>query len=763
MPGVKDSEGSESRLAATSDDPTDLKSLLRTSQNASKEQVERERELEPSLPQLAPPTFHDENLGAYLKAAVREYAAALGNIWITDFERVVSFLFLTSEEGRIVLGRAQCDHPGHAGIPCGETIGDSALFSGHHYVYRNASANEGLGPMRPWARSRGIGTVLAVPAVFRGISIGFVELCFRHDRSFHPAELALAGRLGEAVGEEIHAREIALALQWSSPLFSLGEGEQRASQEESSVRRALDREVTRRRRSLAALYLSRERLDKAQQIAKIGSWEWDARAKRMRWSRQMERIFQARAEDFQGPEHFARSMIHPEDAERFLQQRQRCLSEGLAESIEYRIIRPDGEVRVINGTGEPIFDGLGGTIKVVGTAQDITELKRAEQKSQVQSQTLIDTLASLARDPDLEHCLGAVLSAVAGQLGERSAGLWRWDEGDDWVRLRVNIEGGRLRMVDVRCDVGDGDGLEELVQKLCRKEVVLHGPDAIDRIGAYTPHRAYFRRRGIRSVLYLPVLGVNALMGAIAVRSSSRGSFRNDELERAQALADQAALAMQFGSLAEKARDAAVLQERNRLAREIHDTLAQGFTAIVMLSEAAEESISRGQDRSLDYLGRIKRLARESLGEARRSVQALRPQALDGRSLVASLRETAIQKALSDRVDYDLRVQGRPIELSDELEYEVLRVAQEAVTNALKHARADRIQVELGYFEDRLELSVSDDGVGMPPESADREGFGLTGMRERCQRTGAALTIQGRPRRGTLVRAVFPIARKRES
>src|SRR5207249_3259321 len=148
----------------------------------------------------------------------------------------------------------------------------------------------------------------------------------------------------------------------------------------------------------------------------------------------------------------------------------------------------------------------------------------------------------------------------------------------------------------------------------------------------------YLKRRGTKRFLAVPILVSGQVRGYIGIRHLDRGSYRPEEIELTQALAHQVMLALQLNEFAEQGRRAAVFEERNRMARDIHDTLAQGFTGVIVQLEAAEDAIACGCRKEADnHLHRAGELARGSLREARRSVQALRPQALEESDLCEAL------------------------------------------------------------------------------------------------------------------------------
>jgi two-component system, NarL family, sensor kinase len=200
-----------------------------------------------------------------------------------------------------------------------------------------------------------------------------------------------------------------------------------------------------------------------------------------------------------------------------------------------------------------------------------------------------------------------------------------------------------------------------------------------------------------------------------------------------------------------RAEAASILEERNRMAREIHDTLAQAFTGILAQVGAANQVLTDDVEATQAHLDLIKELARTGVTEARRSVVALRPQLLEEGSLQSALHHLVAQlrtAAMDTTLYYE--VEGTVYALPTEIESNLLRMGQEALTNAIKHANADEIRVELVYDRDRFCLRVKDNGqgfgVGSIPAS---EGFGLLGMSERAERIGAQLTIRSQPGQGT--------------
>lgn len=203
--------------------------------------------------------------------------------------------------------------------------------------------------------------------------------------------------------------------------------------------------------------------------------------------------------------------------------------------------------------------------------------------------------------------------------------------------------------------------------------------------------------------------------------------------------------------------DSAIAEERNRMAGEIHDTLAQGFAGILFQLEAARDIAAENPREAIPYIERAEGLARSSLAEARRSVWALRPPELESQGLVGAVQVFLNRITAGTATKINFSVRGKPYPLQNEASLGLLRICQEAVVNALRHARASEIQIELAYQPSDVDLSVQDNGRGLDLQlSGKSEGFGLISMRERAERIGAHFEVSGEPGKGTRLTVVAP-------
>ena len=199
----------------------------------------------------------------------------------------------------------------------------------------------------------------------------------------------------------------------------------------------------------------------------------------------------------------------------------------------------------------------------------------------------------------------------------------------------------------------------------------------------------------------------------------------------------------------------AILEERNRMAREIHDTLAQAFTGISLQLEAAKSNLIDNPEAAIERLNLAKKLAKEGISEARRSVRALRPEVLE-LGLAIALEQLGKKMFAGTQIQAKTNIEGEIRFLDPAMEVNLFRIAQEAITNALRHANATEIAIELIYEANVIHLQIKDNGIGFDVDSTTN-GFGLMGMQERCDRLNCDLVINSNPEQGTNISVTAPV------
>jgi signal transduction histidine kinase len=387
-------------------------------------------------------------------------------------------------------------------------------------------------------------------------------------------------------------------------------------------------------------------------------------------------------------------------------------------------------------------------------------LERAVHAARGQTLALAHTLNAIAPGSSLEAVLAQTLAAIVEQLGAAQAELWLHQPESDTLSLRLAEERQHGQVVTAERAQAAGAapgplpaaGLP-LWQALCETRRPLVVADVANDPRVLL--RAQALAQGIGTILYVPLLVGSSVVGFFSIHSRERRRFSAEELELAQALVHQVTLTMQLARLAEQTRQGAILAERNRMAREIHDTLAQGFTGIVVQLEAAEDALGADDPAARQHLDRARALARQGLAEARRSVYALRLPALEHEPLPTALRASITALTAPTSLSVEWAAEADWPALPPELEQDLLRIGQEAVTNVLRHAQARTLRLALGAAGGRVTLEVGDDGRGFDP-AAPHAGFGLLGMRERAARHGGTLAVLSRPGGGTVVRCLIP-------
>jgi signal transduction histidine kinase len=211
------------------------------------------------------------------------------------------------------------------------------------------------------------------------------------------------------------------------------------------------------------------------------------------------------------------------------------------------------------------------------------------------------------------------------------------------------------------------------------------------------------------------------------------------------------------GQLAAERHEAGIRAERERLSAEIHDTLSQGFTSILMIAQAARAGLDPGAGPAAGQLDIIVRTARENLAEARALVAALAPADLSGGTLADALHRLADRCRQDAALAVTVTVTGTPSGHHPDLDVILLRAAQEALHNARRHAAAGTVRLTLTTTSDTVCLEVTDDGRGLDPATAERAGFGLRGIRQRAETSGGSLTLSTDPGPGTTLRVDLPL------
>ncbi len=363
---------------------------------------------------------------------------------------------------------------------------------------------------------------------------------------------------------------------------------------------------------------------------------------------------------------------------------------------------------------------------------------------------------ALNSSPDVRQALERTLGLVADLLGLRTGWVWLLDhethffysaaerELPPYLQERVRMAGRRNCWCIDDFREGELTPTNIDVMECSRLQPAFRGKSA--------PMAA-----GLRYHASIPLYFQDKPLGIMNVTGPEWRKLTAEELRLLSTIANQVGIAIERARLAEDATRLARAEERARIAREIHDTLAQGLTAIALNIEVAMHRLDSRPDQARERLARALSMARENLEEARRSVVDLRTTSqLAGKPLGEAL--AGLARSFTADTGVAVRVQADPsLQLPIRTEAELFRIAQEALTNVRKHARAHSVEVALRRRGPSVALSVKDDGRGVLKEHERAGGQGLIGMRERARLLGGQLQVSSRPGRGTRVTARVPV------
>ena len=392
----------------------------------------------------------------------------------------------------------------------------------------------------------------------------------------------------------------------------------------------------------------------------------------------------------------------------------------------------------------------------IGIALENARIFELERRRNEQMAAINAVALNVSAVLTLGELLPHVVQLVRETFGYHTVGVFLVDESEQAIVLQaVDTSDDRVPSRGTRMKVG-GEGIVGHV-----------AGTGLPWITGDVSSDPLFSNLGIENIdiqseLAMPIKQGDVVVGVLDLYSGEKDGFDDIDMLIAQTLANQLAVAIENARIFDETRDMAVLEERNRMAREIHDTLAQGFTGIVIQLEAGEDSMDENPDLLREHIRVAKGIARECLAEARRSVWNLLPEVLERNPLDVIIANEVQRFAATVSGIAEFTLLGARRELTAATQAAILRICQESLTNIRKYAEADKVGVTLDFDLDSVTLTVIDDGVGFDPESirigGARGGFGLTGMRQRARLLRGDVDIISSPGSGTVVKAKIPIA-----
>jgi len=562
------------------------------------------------------------------------------------------------------------------------------------------------------------------------------------------------------------------------------------------------------RRSLKALRRSEARLEEGERLSRTGSWTWSAANRdNVYWSAGHFRVFGFDPDKKPVPYQKALQRIHPDDAG-FFEQR---LSEVIEQKGEwdhlFRINIPGEPTKYARTIGRPILDESGKLTEYVGTVIDVTEqhrstaalekaftdvkilnaeltrtneelLREIRERQEAQealriseehrithlanaNEALRGFLDTLAEVPELDDFLGQVMASIGRYLGASLSTVRLLNSERNRLTIELVLKEGRVL---TPIEAGFPPAWRSVSPTEHHLAVYQNRPTTVTHLldpKSPTPPglREYLIDLGIRTGLIMPLISGGQMHGLLAFYFYDEREFDADTLEIARALATQAGIAIHLTRLARTAKQSAVLEERNRLAGEIHDSLAQIFAGISMQLFASMEGLEAGEKDCRNFIERANELAHFGLAEARRSALSLRSGIIEDSGLVHALQMLVERSNIPGRLRCNFSWKGfREEALSLAVQQHLLRIAQEAISNALRHAKPTVISVLLKGDASLVTLEVRDNGSGIDRIHLEtEEGLGIASMRERAEQLDAELDIRTAPGHGTNVTVRLPL------
>ncbi len=477
----------------------------------------------------------------------------------------------------------------------------------------------------------------------------------------------------------------------------------------------------------AALRNNEEKLKLAQSIAKLGEWSWNIASDRAEWSDQTYKIFQAPRKE--GSYQLVKSFVHPDDLDLWQKTIQQAIKKKEPFSIDFRVIRSDGETIWVHDETRTVFNEQGELVGYKGTVQDITERKRAEEslrKTQQQLQLIFNAVPAIIWQKDREGKYVAVNKALC-----HASGLSEEDilGKTDHELLPAVIADKFVR--DDRRILSSGtpeSGIEEPYQKASGE----YGWIRTDKM-------VYYDEDG-------NVAGTIGFALDITERKQAEEELKKSK-DRLRALSAH------IQSVRE--------EERANISREIHDDLGQQLTGLKLDLAWLSSHLNPDQSKLKEKARTMAQLIDHTVRTIRRISTELRPRILDDFGLVAALEWQAQEFANKTGITCSFRSTVQKLDLKADLSIGVFRIFQEALTNIARHSRATRVQASLQNDPKGLVLTIRDNGQGISEQEVDRStSLGLVGMRERALIIGGTVTIQGKKGKGTSVILRLPAAKE---
>jgi PAS domain S-box-containing protein len=447
------------------------------------------------------------------------------------------------------------------------------------------------------------------------------------------------------------------------------------------------------------------------------------------------------------------------DQESVDQNIRRTIEEGRSFVGQRKYRRKDGSFLEVEASGSIVLRDDREALCVV--AHDVTERARAQELLEERVATLSRIAASLTVDLPAEDTLNDLAESAVKASTAVACGVVLVDERDETLHLFGSYGLPAGYTAGLQAAYRAGAPSPSLQAFRTRQPVMVRDLRRFllaDPL--YAPIHRFVREVPWDITYSLPLVSRDRTMGAIFLCYLPGQEPEEDEKVFLKAVADQTAVALENARLLSEARGKAALEERQRLARELHDSVSQALYGIALGAKTARTLLDQNPRLAGDPLDYVLSLSEAGLAEMRALIFELRPESLETEGLVAALEKQAAALRARHEIGVQTVLCDEP-QTSPETKEALYRIAQEALHNTVKHARASNAEIRMECYPDKITLEISDDGVGFDTSGDFPGHLGLRSMRERAERLGGTLEVESAPAEGTRIRALMPVNNRR--
>jgi len=551
----------------------------------------------------------------------------------------------------------------------------------------------------------------------------------------------------------------------------------------------LVRDVTDRKSAEVSLRKKSRQLADSQKVALLGSWEWDIANNVITWSDELYRMFGVNPDTFQATYEAFLEMVHPEDRTRFDNAVQSSIQNRQPHLVEVRIIHPDGAEWTMEARGKVRYDDSGSPVMMGGTAQNITERKKAENELMERihlAELNADVGSAFTKGGALSDILRRCTRALVSHLDASFARIWTFNEQENVLELQASsglyshTNGTHSRVQPGRYKIGmiARDRKPHLTNHVMG-DPMIHDQEWArrERIVSFAGHpliledrlvgvMAMFSRNPLTEIVMKALSSVadEMAIGIEHKRAEQDLLGHRQHLEELVALRTEEIIQANKSlrqEIAERRRlEKALLEiedrERQHIGHELHDSLGQLLTGIAFKNKSLQNDLNNRMAPEAEDAAHIGSLINEAKLQTKILSRGLSPVGTDGAGLMSALESLGVNALRLFHVPCTF-ICDEPVLLRHEKAIlQLYRIAQEAVTNAVRHSQCKTITIELERAGDVVIITISDDGIGMKGSTAAKDGMGLKIMHYRAGMIGADLDVLTNDGTGTVIRCAFP-------